>query len=340
MSRLRIHALGAGVSVQDFGRPGFLAFGVSRGGAADVTALHEGAALLGQDPGLAALEMAGMGGTFEALEDMRIALTGAPMAARLDGVALQWNASHALAKGSMLEIGAVRAGSYGYVHFGGGIVQQPAPLGAQSTHFAAGLNTGALNAGNVLQIGPDPGGPVGLALPPDDRFAGGPVRCVTSLQTKFFGSEQLRRFQRSKFTRDPRANRMGVRLVPDGEGFQTEAGLSILSEVVVPGDIQITGDGTPFVLMCECQTTGGYPRMGSVIPADLPRVAQAAAGTNLQFNFVELDAAIEIERTAKARIAALKTTMHAMRRDPRDMPDLLAQQLISGVISGDEFDPA
>ena len=63
-----------------------------------------------------------------------------------------------------------------------------------------------------------------------------------------------------------RVDRMGVRMDFDGEGFATEEQLSIVSEVVVPGDIQVSGDGAPYVLMFECQTTGGYPRIGSVLP--------------------------------------------------------------------------
>ena len=82
MSRtLIVHQAGPTLSVQDLGRPGYMAFGLSQGGAADRLALAEGAALLGQDPEFAALEMAGIGGNFEASQDIRIALTGAPMTA-------------------------------------------------------------------------------------------------------------------------------------------------------------------------------------------------------------------------------------------------------------------
>jgi len=79
MSGLRVLRIGPIASLQDMGRPGFLKQGLSRGGAVDRLALAEGAALLGQDSGFAALEMAGVGGEFEALGDLRIALSGAPM---------------------------------------------------------------------------------------------------------------------------------------------------------------------------------------------------------------------------------------------------------------------
>ena len=68
---------------------------------------------------------------------------------------------------------------------------------------------------------------------------------------------------------------MGVQLKWDGDGFLPEIGRKIVSEVIMPGDIQIIGDGTPYVLLSECQTTGGYPRIATVLPCDLPCIAQA-----------------------------------------------------------------
>ncbi|MBC7156079.1 MAG: urea amidolyase, partial [Rhodobacteraceae bacterium] len=139
MSRaLIVHRAGPTTSVQDGGRPGFLAQGLSRGGAADRLALAEGAALLGQGAALAAIEMAGTGGVFEATEDVRIALTGAPMRATLGGAPLVWGASHRLRAGQPLEIGPAVAGVYGYLHVGGGIAVPPI-LGARGAHLAAGI---------------------------------------------------------------------------------------------------------------------------------------------------------------------------------------------------------
>ena len=128
---------------------------------------------------------------------------------------------------------------------------------------------------------------------------------------------------------------MGVRLMPDGDGFHSEAGLSVLSEFIVPGDIQITGDGTPFVLLAECQTTGGYPRIGSVLPSDLPIIAQAPPGARLGFRFLSVEAAVEAERAAKAARQALRSRASPLVRDPRDIRDLLAYNLVDEVISAD-----
>ncbi|PLX37899.1 MAG: urea amidolyase [Hyphomicrobiales bacterium] len=337
MSRaLIVHRTGPGVTVQDLGRPGYLAFGLSRGGAADRLALDEGAALLRQKSTRPALEMASMGGDFEATEDMRIALTGAPMRASIDGARVVWNASHLLPKGACLSIGAAETGTYGYLHLGGGL-EIPQRLGACSAHLAAGLGT-PVKPGDRLAVGHDGQDVVGMKLDPEDRYGGGTVRIVSSLQTGLFASDALARFEATTFKRDPRGNRMGVRLLPEGGGFGSDTGRSVLSEVIVPGDIQITGDGIPFVLLCECQTTGGYPRIGSVLPADLPRVVQARPGELLRFTFVTLDEAVAIQRRNMESTNALVKKLTPLIRDPATIADLLSYQLVSGVTSGDDLE--
>ncbi|KAE9628154.1 biotin-dependent carboxyltransferase family protein [Parasedimentitalea maritima] len=336
---LIVHRAGQGMTIQDLGRLGYLEYGLSRGGAVDHLAIAEGAALLGQGRCRATLEMAGMGGEFEASEDMRIALTGAPMRASVDGERVVWNASHALPKGARLSIGGAVAGVYGYLHVGGGL-ETTAKLGARSAHLAAGLGSPVL-AGDSLPVGPDQGVcQIGMGLEPSQRFDGGLLRIVPSLQTEFFTPEQIQHFETTEFRRDTRGNRMGVRLQTKGVGFQSEAGLSVVSEVIVPGDVQVTGDGAPFVLLSECQTTGGYPRIGTVLPADLARVAQARAGAVLQFKFVSLEDAVEIESRERKKLKNLRQTIQPLIRDPRKIPNLLSYQLISGVTAGDDLEKA
>jgi biotin-dependent carboxylase-like uncharacterized protein len=331
---LTIAQAGPALTVQDLGRPGWLAQGLTKGGAADPVAVYEGAALLGQSPDLAAIEMTGSGGTFVADTDLRIALTGASMAAKIDGDPLVWNASHLLHAGAKLTIGGATNGTYGYLHIGGGIATPPL-LGARATHLSAGLGK-SLQTADTLPIGPDKGRDTGLKLPRDTRFDGGPVRVVSSMQTDRFTPHERDRFTQTKFTRDPRANRMGVRMDHDGEGFHAQGGLTILSEVIVPGDIQITGDGAPFVLMGESQTTGGYPRIGTVIPRDLPLVAQAAAGTAIRFDFISLEDAIALETQHRRDIKSLTSKLTALIRDPATIRNLLSYQLVSGAVSAKE----
>ena len=323
-----------GLTVQDLGRPGYLTFGVSRGGAADRIALAEGAALLGQKPDLATLEMAAMGGDFEATEATRIALTGAPMRATIDGERIAWNASHLLKAGALLSIGAAESGVYGYLSVGGGF-ETPEILGSKSAHLATGLGT-SHGTGEALPIGCDTGGETNRTLPAENRFAGGMVRVVPSMQTHLFDAKQIARFEATVFHRDVRSNRMGARMTSDGEGFSPTGGLSILSEVIMPGDIQITGDGTPFVLMSESQTVGGYPRIGTILPTDLPRVAQAPAKADLRFAFVTLEDALEIEARTAKMLQSLPRMVTALVREPHAIRDLLSYQLISGVTAGSD----
>ncbi|MCG6904665.1 MAG: urea amidolyase [Rhodobacter sp.] len=323
---------GPGVTVQDRGRPGFLDHGLSVGGAADMLALAEGAALLGQSPDHAAIELAGMGGIFQARGNLRIALTGAPMPASVEGERIAWNASHPLYDGQKLTLGTALTGNYGYLHVGGGIAT-PAFLGSRSAHLQAHIGAPPGDAA-VLPVGDDPGTETGLALDPADRFSGGTIRIVPSVQTSRFDAETLARLQATTFTRDPRGNRMGARMAFDGAPFTAEGQLNILSEMVVPGDIQITGDGTPFVLLGECQTTGGYPRIGTVIPPDIPRIAQARAGDPIRFQFIARDAALAIHRNARAHVETLAP--RPLVRNPHDIRDLLSYQLIGGMITGEE----
>lgn len=331
MRGLVVVQAGPAIALQDLGRPGYLAMGLTRGGAADVRAVYEGAALLSQNPHLAVVEMAGTGGTFEATENLRVALTGAVMTAQVDGSAVAWNASHALSKGARLTIGPTRSGTYGYLHVGGGFQADPI-LGARATHLSCGLGT-LVGTGEILPVGTDKGKTVGVTLAPVPRLDGGTVRIVPSMQTYDFDEEIRRRFEETEFRRDPRANRQGIRMDSEGEGFSNPKALSIVSEVIVPGDIQITGDGTPFVLMAECQTTGGYPRIGTVLPCDMPRVAQAPAGAALRFSYVTLQKGSEIEARANADLRALPGRVTPLVRDPAMMQDLLGYQLVSGAVS-------
>jgi 5-oxoprolinase (ATP-hydrolysing) subunit C len=334
MTGLQVHTIGPGVTVQDMGRSGYIASGLSRGGAADTLALAEGAALLRQSTNLAALEMAGFGGSFSSQTPLRIALTGAPMRATIAGVPVAWNASHSLPAGAMLVIGGAEAGVYGYLSIGGGI-ETPQILGARATHLAAGIGA-ALALGDRLPLGADAGGPIGLGLAVADRFRGGTARIMASLQTGLFTAQDLARLTETTFHRDARANRQGVRLVPEGAGFGLAAGQSILSEIITGGDIQIPGDGAPFVLLPEAQTTGGYPRIGTVIPCDLPLLAQTPAGASLRFTFVTRDQALEFHRKDLSARKSLPGLCRPRLRDLADIPDLLSYQLISGMITGSE----
>lgn len=339
---LIVLASSPGVTLQDEGRPGWLAQGLSRGGAADSVALAEGAALLAQPTGLAVVELANGPARFRTAKPLRIALTGAPFRATLreggKDRPLSWNTSHALPPGAELSLSPAEGG-FAYLAPAGGI-EAPLVLGGRSAHLAAGIGR-ALKPEDELTLGPDPGGSVDMVLEPVPRFGGGEVRVVESLQTSAFPPEQVERFRCTTFRRDPRGNRMGVRLNPeDGMGFEAPGGLSILSEIVQPGDIQITGDGTPFVLLCECQTTGGYPRIATVLPCDLPRIAQAPPGVALSFRFVTRAEGRAAMADHARVLTSLRDSLRPRLRDPAAMADLLSHNLIGGVVSAHHHEDA
>ena len=337
MPNLTIHSAGPGLTVQDLGRPGWKAQGLSTGGAADQLALLEGAALLGVTPTGAAIEMMGFGGTFSVDEGMRIALTGAVMQADIDGDAIPPNATHFLPADAKLTIRGVQKGVYGYLRLAGGIATDPI-MDSRSTHLTAGIGR-RLQTGDTLPLGPDPDRMrAPRRLPPADRFSGGAIRIMPGPQTDFFSPATQDAFSAIVFHRSPSGNRQGIRLDHDGSCFGTSGGLSNVSDLIVPGDIQITGEGVPYVLLAECQTIGGYPRIGSVIPADLPKIAQAGPGTQFQFKFLTVAEADATAISQAATLRALTKMCQPMIRDPHDIADLLRYQLISGATPGDDLE--
>ena len=111
-----------------------------------------------------------------------------------------------------------------------------------------------------------------------------------------------------------------------------------MADLIVPGDIQMAGDGVPYILLAECQTIGGYPRIGSVIPADLPKIAQAAPGTPLQFGFLTIAEADATALSDQVLLSQLTKMCQTIVRDPNDIADLLGYQLISGATRGDDLE--
>lgn len=329
---LKVISTGPGTTVQDKGRFGHIIRGAGPAGAADVIGLWEGAALLGQDANSAALEMAGMGGKFAVTEATRIALTGAPMAAKIDDATIPWNTSQILMPGQVLTLGHANAGNYAYLHVAGGIDTEPF-MGSRSTHTIARMGS-PVAPNDMLPIGTDTGDATNMKIRPIDRFGAGTVRIVPSAQTTRFSVNEIERLQSTTFARDPRGNRMGARMAFDGRPFQAEGQLNLVSEMVVPGDIQIAGDGTPFVLLGECQTTGGYPRIGTVIPSDIPRIAQARAGEDIRFQLIGREEGLAHLSTYRKSLNSISP--EPLIRDPHDIADLLSYQLIDGVVSGEE----
>lgn len=336
MSTLTLHRADGLLTVQDLGRPGHLAEGLSRGGAMDRRALLEAAALLGARQPPAGIEMAGAGGTFTVSAPTRIALTGAPMRATLDQEPLRWNSTHLVNPGQRLRIGALQAGVYGYLVPAGGMAT-PDWLGSRAAHLTIGIGQ-LLSSGSELPIGPDPEPHrTALTLPPDPRFEGGVVRVMDGPQTALFDAEVIEAFYATEFTRGVRGNRQGVQLEA-ARRFTSGHAKGLASDLIGPGDVQMTGEGAPYVLMAECQTVGGYPRLGTVLPADLPRIAQAAPGMKLRPVRVTLRQAIALHQPEAEELREIAARCQPLVRDPATIRDLLSYQLIGGITRGDDLE--
>jgi allophanate hydrolase len=197
---------------------------------------------------------------------------------------LFWPGTWAPKPGDRLTIQPGSAGNYGYLRFDKA-VDLPSIMGSRATNIRVGLGGQVLGSGDEIILTnafePDLGHPSDVA--PD-----GPVRVLWGLHANDLPAAVRRRFLEAGFTVTSRMDRMGVRL-DDIEGvFADVAGLSLVSDAIVPGDIQILGDGTPVVLMRDHQPTGGYPRIATIISADLDRFAQMRPGTRVTFESVTL----------------------------------------------------
>jgi allophanate hydrolase len=208
-----------------------------------------------------------------------------------------------------------------------GTIDVPRWLGSAATLALAGLGGGKLAAGGTITIDAAPVADTGsraIVPPPADDS---PIRIVPGPQHEFFSAETLALLSTSDFTAAPAFDRMGM--VLDGPPLPPLS-LTMLSTPVIRGGIQINGAGTATVLLADHQTTAGYPRIATVISADLPRVAQARAGTPLRFAAVTAAQAIAIARQrAQARAAWLTIV-----GDTRSLLErLLGSNLVDGVVS-------
>ena len=303
---IRVVSPGLQTTVQDLGRPGLGALGVPPGGAADAHALRLGNLLLGNDEGAAALEttLAGPELLFE--EAALVALAGAPFDATLDGVPVPpWSAVEVPA-GSRLALGRAVAGARGYVCVRGGL-DVPAVLGSLSTDVATGFggrDGRALRAGDLLPVGraarPPRGGRVDAAAA---RWSGARrlLRVTPGPQAEWFGPEARAAFLERPFRVSASSSRTGVRLA--GEPLRAPS-RSLVTEGVAAGAVQVPPAGLPILLLVEHPSTGGYPKIGNVVSADLSALAQLRPGDEVRFAAATFDEARRLLLDREARLGA------------------------------------
>jgi biotin-dependent carboxylase-like uncharacterized protein len=313
MSRLVVSSIGPVSSVQDGGRHGAQRYGLTPSGAMDRLALAAANTLVGNPPFAAAVEIGPFGTAFTARDGaVRVALSGAPRAADIAGRAVAMDTSMTIADGETLTLGFTRGGAFSYLAIEGGIAGEPM-FGSLAVNARAGLGSPyprPLQAGDEFQTSSASGVQERqIELP---ARAGGPIRVVLGPQDDEFGEDAMALFLESDWKISPTSDRMGYRL--DGPVIEHLHGHNIVSDGTVDGSIQVPGNGAPIVLMPDRGTTGGYPKIATVITADLGRLAQTSAGTALRFRAVSMAEAQEEARKFALLLRALPDRLRAIDR--------------------------
>lgn len=336
MSALAIEAAGPGVTLQDGGRRGYLRFGITAAGPMDPLMFATANRALGQPPGATAIEISTGGVTVSAPDGpVGLALVSAGFRATLDGGALPPACTLTLAPGQTLTVRAGSTGAWGYLAVAGTLDVAPV-LGSTATHTRSalgGLGGRGLKAGDRLPVKearPGEGAPHRLLAPWLDRDPGR-IRVVLGPQDDYFASDQVAAFLERSWIVSPRGDRMACFL--DGTPLTHAKGHDIVSDGVAMGAIQVPGNGLPIILMADRQSTGGYPKIATVIGPDLGRLAQAQGGQRITF------AAISIAEAVAARRAEVEALRGDVLREPvlrTDFPPefLLGLNLVGGVMDG------
>jgi 5-oxoprolinase (ATP-hydrolysing) subunit C len=287
MSTLVVSSIGPASSVQDGGRFGAQRYGLTPSGAMDKLSLAAANSLVGNTPLAAAIEIGPFGAAFTAKGGaVRVALAGAPRPADVAKRPVELNASMTLADGETLTLGFARGGSFSYLAIEGGI-EGEAAFGSISVNARAGLGSPhprPLQSGDSFMAKTAGEGPERrITLP---AAMSGPIRVVLGPQDDEFTDEMKALFLDSEWKISATSDRMGYRL--EGPAIGHVHGHNIVSDGTVDGSIQVTGSGAPIVLMADRGTSGGYPKIATVITADFGRLAQTPAGAGFRFKAVPM----------------------------------------------------
>lgn len=271
-------------TIQDAGRTGWRKFGVPASGAMDWFAFRAANRLAGNDPRAAAIEL-GMGGiTLRTLRDCVIAVTGVGFALSIYIWDFPLWSSYYVRGGWTIRLDKLDSGLWAYLALSGG-VQTPPTLGSASTYLRApfgGLDGRRLQPGDVLHAGTLSRPLTDLAartLYPEARpaYSDTPIlNVVPGPQAEYFPNESIEAFFSSEYLVTSLSDRMGYRL--EGAPLAHRRETELLSEGMTMGAIQVPSAGQPIVMMADSPTTGGYPKIGTVVSADLPLLAQCVPG--------------------------------------------------------------
>ena len=285
MSGLVVVRPGLLTTVQDLGRWGSQVIGVPVAGPMDSYSHRLANLLVGNASEAATLEVTLIGPELEFQRDAVVAVAGADFELLLDDQPVATHASLAVPTGGRLRFGRRRSGARAYVAIDGGVAVPPV-LGSRATHLVSalgGVEGRALRAGDAIPLGPRQAAPepkrrapgLALAVP---RLR---LRVLLGPQDDWFTPAAREIFLREPFRVSPTSNRMGYRL--EGKALQRARDAEPISEPVTMGAIQVPPAGDPILLMADRQTAGGYPKIATVVAADLPLAGQLGPGDLVEF---------------------------------------------------------
>jgi len=293
---IRIHVAKPGwfSTVQDLGRYGYQQYGVPVAGAMDHYATIIANRLVGNRDNAAVLELTLKGPELDFEGDAHIAITGADLSPTIGGKSVPLWEGIEVSSGSRLCFGTAQRGARSYLAISGGI-DVPLILGSRSTHCASetgGFKGRPLRRGDLLhteQLRQSTEVSMGKRLP--DQLIpcyekSVRIRFIPGPQHNLFPATALTTLTNTSYTVTPESNRMGYRLT--GPRIVRKGSEHFISDGTATGALQIPADGQPILLMADRQTTGGYPKIGCVITADLPLTAQLAPGDTITFSLTTL----------------------------------------------------
>lgn len=318
-----VHTPGLCTTVQDAGRAGHAEQGVAAGGFADARAARIANVLVGNAQEAALLEFCLVGPVLEFTSPTFVAITGADVAATLDGTPVPRCQAVAVPDGSTLDLSRVARGQYGYLAFAGGGLATERILGSRSANLSArlpGLCGRALVEGDDLPLATNT---PAVALPAMSvRRAWGEdlsygfsssvlvVRAMPGPQESLLSEQGADALWTQAFRASTQANRMGVRL--EGSAVELADPLdSLTSQPIVAGAVEVPAGGEPIVMLSDHQTTGGYPVCAVVVTADLGRLAQRRPGQLVRFTKVSVE---EAQRALRQDARYLATIEQAIAR--------------------------
>ncbi len=308
-------------SVQDLGRTGRRELGVSLSGALDQHALRVANLLVGNVDSAAGLEIT-FGGAHLRFEDERtVAWSGGEFDVRIGSTSLPAGHVARIDPAEELKFGHPRIGCRCWLAISGGI-DVPIVLGSRSTDLRAnfgGLEGRALRDGDQLPLGTPPrSAPAATKISawsaaydwvcPAKRE---PVlRFVRGVDWYRFDASTLHCFTTDAFVVSSDSDRMGARF--DGPELKRTDDVDLISEAVAPGTIQVPANGKPILLLGDCQTIGGYPKIGHVITVDLGIAAQLRTGDPVRFAEVSLADAhrLLLERERELELFRVGLSLH------------------------------